>query len=161
NAFNTKGVRPAISLWREALRRSRMIPDTAGVAAAIGNIGSGFYQAGDLDSAELYLTRARGLAESIGDRRTAINAIGTLGSVWKDRGDLARAQQSYAASLGLRTRIGDVEGASADHNNLGLIAAALGDAADARTHYSESLRIARQNDLDAAVATALLNLGNL
>src|SRR2546422_210405 len=32
---------------------------------------------------------------------------------------------------------------------------------DARTHYSEALRIGRENALDGAVATALLNLGNL
>jgi tetratricopeptide (TPR) repeat protein len=160
-AFGSKGASAAIRLWRDALRRSRAISDTAGVAAAIGNIGSGFYQEGELDSAELYLTRARQLAEAIGDRRTAINAMGTLGSVSKDRGDLRSAQRSYVLALGLRTQIGDVVGASADHNNLGLIAAALGDAAEARTHYSEALRIAREHELDDATATALLNLGNL
>nr|MDP9359916.1 tetratricopeptide repeat protein [Acidobacteriota bacterium] len=160
-AFGAKGASAAIRLWRDALRRSRAIPDTAGVAAAIGNIGSGFYHEGELDSAEVYLTRARQLAEAIGDRRTAVNAIGTLGSVSKDRGDLRQAERSYTLALGLRTRIGDVGGESADHNNLGLIAAALGDVAEARTHYLEALRISREHDLDDAAATALLNLGNL
>jgi CHAT domain-containing protein/Tfp pilus assembly protein PilF len=161
SAFGSKGARRAIALWRDALRRSRAIPDSAGIAAALGNIGSGFYHAGELDSAELYLTRARQIAESIGDRRTAANAMGTLGSVAKDRGDLRNAQRSYTIALDLRRRIGDVEGASADQNNLGLIAAALGDAEEARAHFSAALQIARQHDLDEAAATALLNTGNL
>jgi CHAT domain-containing protein len=160
-AFGTKGAATAINIWRDALRRSRAIPDSAGVAAAIGNIGSAFYNSGELDSAEEYLTRARRLAEAIGDRRTAANAIGSLASVAKDRGNLRQAQGAYALALALRTRIGDVEGQSADHNNLGLIAAAVGDEDQARTHYTDALRIARDNNLDGARATALLNLGNL
>ncbi|MFL5483622.1 MAG: CHAT domain-containing protein [Gemmatimonadaceae bacterium] len=160
-AFGKKGVNAAVALWRDAIRRSRAIADTPGVAAATGNIGSAFYHAGELDSAQLYLTRAREIAESIGDRRTAGNALGTLGSVAKDRGDLRVAQRSYVTALELRNRIGDVEGASADHNNLGLIASSLGDANDARAHFTDALRIARDNDLEDASATALVNLGNL
>jgi CHAT domain-containing protein len=161
HAFGSKGVGPAIGLWREALRRSRAIADTPGVAAATGNIGAAFYHAAQLDSAERYLANARRIAESIGDQRTAGNAIGTLGSVARDRGDLREAERSYTTALALRERIGDVEGASADHNNLGLIATALGDASDARNHFMDALRIARENNLDEAIATALENLGNL
>jgi CHAT domain-containing protein/Tfp pilus assembly protein PilF len=160
-AFRSKGVPTAITLWRNALLRSRGIPDSAGIAAALGNIGSGFYHAGDLDSAVLYLTRASQIADAVGDHRTAANAMGTLGSVAKDRGDLRTAQRSYTVALQLRTRIGDVEGASADENNLGLIAAGLGGVEEARAHFSAALRIARQHDLDEAAATALLNTGNL
>jgi CHAT domain-containing protein/Tfp pilus assembly protein PilF len=161
DALGAKGVPRAMSLWRNALRRSRAINDTAGMAASLGNIGAGFYLASEFDSAARNLRAARQLAERIGDHRTAVNAIGTLGSIAKDRGALADAQQAYAAALIIRQRIGDVEGESADHNNLGLIAASLGDAPEARKHYSEALRISRDNSLDDATATALLNLGNL
>src|SRR2546423_5197585 len=161
HALGSKGVTAAIALWRDALSRSRAINDTPGVAAALGNIGSAFYRDGELDSAERYLTRARQIAESIGDRRTAGNAIGALGSVAKDRDNLREAQRAYTSALELRNRIGDVEGASADHNNLGLIAASLGDADDAHKHFAEALEIARANELDGAAATALINLGNL
>jgi tetratricopeptide (TPR) repeat protein len=80
-ALGRAGVDAALALWRQALRRSAAVADTAGVAAALGNIGAGFYQAGRLDSAGHYLGRARALAEVIGDRRTAVNALGALGSV--------------------------------------------------------------------------------
>src|SRR2546423_198150 len=36
-AFGSKGVSAAVALWRDAIRRSRAIADTPGVAAATGN----------------------------------------------------------------------------------------------------------------------------
>ena len=118
------------------------------------------YRRAELDSAEALLNRARSLAESVGDRRTALNAVNALGSVAKDRGDLRRAQVLYASALDLRSRIGDMRGTAADHNNLGLLSAELGEIEDARSHYEEALAVARRHAHDEAAATALLNLGN-
>ena len=154
------GIESALRLWREALRRSTTIDDTAGIAAALGNIGAGMYRLAELDSAEALLLRARSLAESVGDRRTALNAVNALGSVAKDRGDLRRAQMMYASALDLRSRIGDMRGTAADHNNLGLLSAELGEIEDARSHYEEALAVARRHAHDEAAAAALLNLGN-
>jgi len=160
-ALGTKGVGAAIALWRSALRRSLAVPDSAGGAAALGNIGAGFYEASELDSAESYLRRAQRLAETAGDHRTAFNALGVLGNIAKDRGDLRQAEEMLSRTLEQRTRVGDVRGAVADHTNLGLIAADLNDLAGARAHYGEALALARQHRLDDGAATALLNLGNL
>jgi CHAT domain-containing protein/Tfp pilus assembly protein PilF len=160
-AFARSGFGPAARLWRASLERATVLPDTAGIAAALGNIGAGFYRAGQLDSAELYLVESRNLAEKKGDRRTALNALVTLGSVSKDRGDLRLAQQQYNQALTLRERIGDFSGLAADHNNLGLIAEELGDLEAAQHWYERSLTLARSHDLPEAAATALVNLGNL
>jgi CHAT domain-containing protein/Tfp pilus assembly protein PilF len=154
------GVDAALTLWREALRRSTAIRDTAGMAAALGNVGAGMYRLSELDSAEALLDRARTLAEVVGDRRTAVNALNTLGSVAKDRGDLRRAQVMYSRALDLRSRIGDMRGAAADHNNLGLLSAELGEIDDARTHYEEALSLSRRHGHDEPAAAALLNIGN-
>lgn len=160
-ALGRRGAAAAMLLWRDALRRSVAIADTHGMAATTGNIGAAFYQDAELDSAAVYLTRARGLADAIGDRRTAANALGALGNVAQDRGELRKAQEIMSRSLALRARIGDVRGTAADHTNLGLVEARLGEKADARTHYKEALAIARRHDLGDAAATALLNLANL
>jgi CHAT domain-containing protein len=159
-ALSRSGVDSAMTLWREALRRSTAIGDTAGQAGALGNIGAGFYRASVLDSAENYLNRARQLAEAVGDRRTALNALGTSGSVAKDRGDLRRARDLYTKALDLRSRIGDVRGMAADYNNLGLLSAALGELEEARTHYDSALALARRHGLTEPAAAALVNLGN-
>ena len=160
-ALGRSGLRAALALWREALRRSALLDDSAGMAAAIGNIGTGFYQLAEFDSAVRHLDRARELAEAVNDRRTALNALGLLGSVAKDRGDLRRAQALYSRALELRARIGDMRGMAADHNNLGLLASALGDPNEARRHYGEALSVARQHELSEPAAAALLNLGNV
>jgi len=160
-ALGSRGIAVAVTMWREALRRALAMGDTAGAAAAIGNIGTGFYRAEQLDSAETYLQRAHVLAESVGDKRTALNAFGALGAVANDRRDYEKAQASYSRALALRMRIGDFRGAAADHTNLGLISADLGQSDDARSHYNAALALGRAHDLAEAKATALLNLANL
>ena len=159
-ALDRRGVPAAMSLWRRAAGRSFAVPDTAGAAAALGNVGAGFYRLSELDSAELYLTKARALAEAVGDVRTTLNALGILGSVAKDRGDLPRALELYTRGLTLRTAIGDARGAAGDHNNLGLIAFDLDDLAGARGHYDKALELARQHKLNDIAGTASLNLAN-
>lgn len=159
-ALGRAGVKAAFPLWRDALRRATAMSDTAGVAAALGNLGAGFFRLGQLDSARSYLERSHQLAEGIGDRRTALNALGTLGSVARDAGDLRRAQTLYSRALELRGRIGDNRGAAADHNNLGLLAAELGDRVEALAHYNEALALARRHALTEPEAVALTNLGN-
>lgn len=162
NAASTReGMDAALRLWRSALRRSTRVPDTAGMAAALGNIGAGLYQTGELDSADAYLKRAADLAASVGDQRTLLNALGVSGAVAIDRGELRLADEILRRALRLRAPIGDVRGAAADHTNLGLIAAGLGDGASARQHYDEALALGRAHSLDDVAATALLNIANL
>ena len=122
DALGRAGAPSALRLWRSSLRHAVTLGDSAGQAAALGNIGAGLYRAGTLDSATAFLTRSRDLATTIGDYRTAGNAVGTLASIAKDRGDLARAEELYTRAAAIRARSGDTRGLAADQNNLGLIA---------------------------------------
>jgi Tfp pilus assembly protein PilF len=87
------------------------------MAEALGNVGAGFYVAGVLDSAEIYLERAGSLAERVGDLRVAGNAAVNLGSVAKRGGDLRRANEHYTRALSLHRQVGNDRGVAADHNN--------------------------------------------
>lgn len=160
-ASSNVGIVAALALWRASLQQARAIDDSAGQAAALGNIGAGYYLAGQYDSATRYLTRARALALAAGDFRTAANAISTLSSVSKDRGDLVRARQLSSDSRALHERIGDVGGIAADQNNIGLIAQSLGDLTGARHAFSAALALNREYERMANVATNLTNLGNI
>src|SRR6059036_2409133 len=44
-ALGQRGIVAATRAWRESLRRFETLSDTAGIAAALGNIGAGFYLA--------------------------------------------------------------------------------------------------------------------
>ncbi|MFN2567095.1 MAG: CHAT domain-containing protein [Gemmatimonadaceae bacterium] len=155
------GPRPAIRLWRESLRGARVLGDSAGEAAALGNIGAGFYAAGELDSAAAYLARSQALAQAIGDARTAGNAMGTLASVSKDRGELRRAEELYRQSLIMRQRSGDARGTAVDQNNLGLIVQTLGDLAGARRAFEAALALNRRSGSEDLAATNIVNLANI
>ncbi len=160
-ALGTAGIDAAMRAWRESLRRFEALADTAGVAAALGNIGAGFYLAQEHDSAEVYLVQSRDLAERIGDHRTAGNAVGTLGSVSKDRGDLRRASELYTNASEIRERTGDARGLAADQNNLDLVAQALGDLVGARRAFEAALAANRSTGRAEPAATNLVNLGNI
>ncbi|HEV8398308.1 MAG TPA: CHAT domain-containing protein [Gemmatimonadales bacterium] len=160
-ALGSSGIDAAMRIWRESLGRFERLADTAGMGAALGNLGVGFYRAELYDSADVYLARSRDLAEAIGDYRTLGNAVGTLGSVSKDRGDLRRATELYTRASELRERTGDTRGLAADRNNLGLIAEELGDLAAARAAYEAALAANRSAGRMAPAAPNLENLGNL
>jgi len=160
-ALGRDGFDAALTDWRESERRARVLGDTAGMAAAVGNIGAGFYGESMLDSATAYFDRAAGLARRARDTRTELNAMGGLANVLRDRGDFRAAREQYERTLALRERIGEVRGIAADRNNLGILASEMGDATAARAAYLESLAVSRRHALREAEATALVNLGTL
>lgn len=160
-ALGSAGIEAAMRAWRESLRRCEVQGDSAGMAAALGNLGAGFFRSRDYDSAEAYLVRSRDVAERIGDYRTLGNAIGTLGSVSKDRGDLRRATELYARAQPIRERTGDARGLAADQNNLGIVARELGDLAGARRAYEVALAANRGAGRAEPAALNLVNLGNV
>ena len=155
------GLAVALHDWRESYRRCAQIGDSAGMGAALGNIGAGFYQSHELDSANHYLTRAREIAKPIGDWRTVGNAVGTLAEIQADRGALGQAADLYKLATDIRSRTGDTRGAAADRNNLGLIAEQLGDLPRARHAFDSALASNRAAGRDEPAAANLINLGNL
>jgi len=160
-ALGRAGVGAALRLWRASLRRCESIADSACSGAVLGNIGAGFYQGGDLDSATSYFARARAIAARVGDYRTEGNAVGALASVASDQGELQKAAELYARAAQLRLLTGDERGAAADKNNLGLIAQSLGDLDGARQAFADALTANRRAHRAEPTAVNLINLGNL
>ncbi len=161
DALGRDGLAAALRDWRASYQRCAQIGDSAGMAAALGNIGAGYYRSEEQDSAEHYLSRAREIAERTGDWRTAGNAVGTLAAIQADRGEFGGAVDLYALAKEMRLRTGDFRGAAADGNNLGLIAQQLGDLGRARRAFNEALASNRAAGRDEPAAVNLINLGNL
>lgn len=161
SALGRLGVAAALRAWRASLLRCETLGDSAGVGAALGNIGAGFYAAGELDSAAANFGRARDVAEAIGDLRTLGNAVGALANVSRDRGELRRAGELYALAADIRERTGDTRGTAADRNNLGQVAQQLGDLDRARQAFAEALALNRRESRAEPAALNLVNLGNV
>lgn len=161
SALRTGGVSAALPHWRASLRMASSVPDLSGRAAALGNIGAGFYRAGEADSARIYLQQARIIAEQAGEVRIAANAATTLATIRLDRGELQAARALYLDALALHRRVGDVRGEVADRNNIGLVQQALGDLGAARKSFEASLRLTREHGFTDESGLSLMNLGNL
>lgn len=159
--YGRDGPAAAIAVWRRALARSTAIADSAGTAAVLGNIGAGFLEDSEPDSAEAYLERARALAVTVGDLRVEANAVGLLASLSEERGHVARARDGFARAIALRERIGDTRGLAADRNNLGLLAQTTGDLEEARRQFEAALALNRRGGNDTFAATNLVNLAGL
>jgi CHAT domain-containing protein len=155
------GTAPAAALWRRSLLLARSIRDSAGEAAAFGNIGIAFWRDRELDSASWYTARSRALASAIGDHRTTANALVTAASVAKDAGYLAAARSLYQSAVVAHQRIGDDRGVAADENDLGVIARASGDTAEARRRFEDALRRNQATGRLSKAADNLVNLANL
>ncbi len=160
-ALGSGGFPAALSLWRESLRHATAAGDSAAIAAALVNIGSGYYRAGELDSAGAWLRHGHRMAMATRDYRAAATALGTLGSVAKDRGELQESVRLYGEAGRLRERVGDSRGLAADDNNLGLVAQALGDTAGARQAFERALANNRRYGRLEPAAANLTNLANL
>lgn len=159
--FPRAGAAAAIPLWRSSLRKAASIADSAGLAATSGNLGAAFVVEGELDSAAVYLGRARRIADGTRDWRTLGNALGSLGSLEKSRGNWLAARAAYRDALAARERSGDDRGAAADENNLGLVAQELHDTAGARRFFQAALARNRAARRAGPAATNLSNLANL
>ena len=157
-AFYREGPEAAIRTWERSLGQYRAVGDLAGQAAALGNLGAGYYAMGRLERALRHYTRSLELAEAAGDHRTRGNALGNIASVYKDRGEYALAAEFYGRALEVRPLSGDRRGEAADLNNLGLVRSALGDLQGAQDHFRRALALNRRGDRAREGAENLTNL---
>ena len=160
-AFYGEGPEAAIRIWERSLGQYRAVDDLAGQAAALGNLGVGYYAMGRLERALRHHTRSLELAEAAGDHRTRGNALGNIASVYKDQGEYALAAEFYGRALEVRPLSGDRRGEAADLNNLGLVRSDLGDLQGAQDHFRRALALNRRGDRAREAADNLTNLANV
>lgn len=160
-AYSRDGAAAAIAIWRVALARAAAIPDTAGMAATLGNIGAGFAHDDQPDSAEVYLERSFTLAAAVGDVRVEANTTSEMAGLREQRVDVAGARVTYARAISLRQRIGDSRGIASDYNNLAGLARDAGDLDEAQRQLELALAINRRDGRPEVAATNLVNLAAL
>jgi CHAT domain-containing protein/tetratricopeptide (TPR) repeat protein len=161
DAYSREGIPAAIALWRRSLDRSEELGDAAGSAKSLGNIGAGFYAAGELDSARAYLATAYDQAVAVSDFRTAASAVTNLASLSYEQSDLPRAAELYSQSLDLLDRTGEHRFRSAAYHNLGLVSMAMGDLRGARSALEESIRLSRLHGYPEDEAESLSSLADV
>src|SRR6266550_3588682 len=138
------------------LRAGNDALNSAGVDAAMPG---GFKRASERDSAEMYFTRCRDLAERIRDYSTLGNVITQQADMKQARGDLGGATKLLVQAKAILERAGDPIGVASNQNILAIVAFRQGDLAGARSAFEAALIAYRSGGSEANAAMILGNLG--
>ncbi len=160
-AYQSDGIPQAMELWRESLGYSERLDDVSGIAKSQGNLGAGYYVAGEPDSAQVWLTVAYEKATEVGDFRTAASAVTNLANLAFDSGDLSRAAELYTQAIVILSRTGEHRHLSAAQHNLGLVSMDLGDLANAREALEQSVQLSRLHGYPEDEAEGLASLADV
>jgi tetratricopeptide (TPR) repeat protein len=135
--------------------------DKLGKAQVICDIGSLYFQRGEIDRAESAYLEALTVAEESGSKRTIINLHNNLGILSNVRGVTDKAIEQYEQSRKLAEELGDDTLLAQVRHNLGMAYADKREWAAANEHYEQTLEIARQKGLGPLVAITYLNKAQL
>jgi CHAT domain-containing protein len=160
-AYAREGIAAAMKLWRRSLAYSERLHDAAGAAKSLGNIGAGFFGAGNPDSARVYLSAAYTRAASVSDLRTAASALTNVANIDFEDGDLPGAAERYAQAVDILARTGEHRFLSAAQHNLALLSMAMGNFKSARAALGESIRLSRLHGYPDDEAEGLSSLADV
>ncbi|NNM06584.1 MAG: CHAT domain-containing protein [Gemmatimonadetes bacterium] len=160
-AYLSEGISPAMEFWRGSLLHSERLGDLSGVAKSLGNLGAGFFEAGEPDSARVYLTEAYQRATEMGDFRTASSAVTNLANLAFENGDLPGAADLFGQAVVILSRTGEHRFLSAVQHNLALVALDMGDMGAAREALEQSIQLSRLHGYPEDEAEGLATLANL
>jgi tetratricopeptide (TPR) repeat protein len=129
-------------------------------AKVLNGAGGLAFQQCDYASARAYLIECLDLRPEIGQTRIFANVLNVLGLVALEQEDTAGAQAYLEESLALFRALGDDDsGIQQLLNNLANLAFTQKDYGRATRLWDESLALSRRQGDQAAIATALTNLG--
>ncbi|WP_344532217.1 tetratricopeptide repeat protein [Streptomyces albiaxialis] len=149
-------------LWIEAHRLGLAAAEHAGQAEGVSQMlttgGAALRNAGQLDEAETWFTRALQDARDRQDRRAEAQAVHGLGQTHRLAGRLEQAASLFRTALTRREEIGYPRGVALSRLSLGDVALARGRAEEARGHFAQarSELLGLQDAYDAARALAFL-----
>ena len=147
--------------WFEAsLKAARVLKDLQSEGVHLGNLGSAYYNQGEVRKAIEYYEQALAIDREIGDKRNEETWLGNLGLAYADLGDSRKAIDYYEQALAIDREIGDRRGEGNDLGNLGLAYLYLGDARKAIEYSEQRLAIDREIGDRRGEGIALGNLGS-
>jgi predicted ATPase/DNA-binding CsgD family transcriptional regulator len=129
----------AEDLHGEALRLYRQAGHRAGVASALGGLGSVARVRGDLPAARDLFAQRLAIEREGGAEAGIADALDTLGTAALAGDDVALARLLFQESLGRWRKVGDVSGVAFALTWLGRIAALEGDDVEAARCFEEAL----------------------
>jgi CHAT domain-containing protein/tetratricopeptide (TPR) repeat protein len=148
------GYERAVGLWHS-------LRDAGEEAVCLHEIGSIYYNLGELQKALDYynqaLTPRRAAGDGVGEAKTLNN----IGNVYSILGEQQKALDYYKQVLPLLRAVGNRAGEASTLNNIGIVYSALGEKRKALDHYNQALPLWRAVGDRAGEAMTLSNIGNV
>ncbi len=151
-----------VACAKEALKFAEQDPsDTRGQADALNNLGSNYWEQGNLKAAETNYHLSLKLREKLGDLEKLAASYNNLGVIYSQKGDLLQSEKFYQKSLDLEKKINSPRGIAQSHANLGDLYVMRGQLYLAEQHHMESLTYFEKINEPPGIGIALCNLGEL
>ncbi|MBX7154845.1 MAG: adenylate/guanylate cyclase domain-containing protein [Candidatus Kapaibacterium sp.] len=151
----------ALEHLNSSLLLSEEIADKAGIAKALGSIGSVHQNLSDYPKALEYYGKALSIAEELGNKAGVATKLGNIGSVHQNLSDYPKALEYYGKALSMFEELGNKAGVSIWLGNIGIVHQNLSDYPKALEYYGKALTIAEELGNKAEVAAWLGNIGSV
>ncbi len=147
--------------YREAETAAREAGDSAGLAAALGNMGSISLDQGDLDKALQCFQEALSIDRGISNRIGQAHQLGNIGLVYREQGQLDQALENHQRALEIQGDLGDRLGQANQLGDIGLVYREQGELDQALEHFRKALYIDSEIGFPLGQANALGNMGSV
>ena len=104
--YFTGDLSQALRNLQESLEQARLIKDSQGEAANLGNIGTIYQAKGDLDQALKYHQESLKIKKEIGYKQGEANSLNNLAAVYQQKGDLDKTLKCLEQALKIFEEIG-------------------------------------------------------
>lgn len=131
----------AIEKYKQALSLWRAVGDRRAESETLDELGSVYYDLGEGQKAQGYLTDALALFRLAGDQGGDAQTLNNLGRVYDDLGERQKALDYYNQALPLWQTVGDRDGEARTLNGIGVVYDELGDRLKALDYYNQSLQL--------------------
>lgn len=151
----------AAEWFERAINVRQAIGDTAGVAAAMSDMGIALRDLGDYPRAQLIFEVALEIHRSIGNQLGLAVATDMLGCIARNQGNYSRAESLFHESFTLYEALGESNGMAVALHDLAEAAQLQGDWITAAALYERSILMFQQLQSQIMIAWSLHNQGYL
>ncbi len=149
----------ALEYLQSSLQSSEQINDKAGIAKALGNIGSVYSNTSDYSQALKYHNKALSIAEELGNKSLVGASHGNIGLVHFNLSDYAKSLECYGTALGNAEELGNKSAVATWLGNIGNVHLYLSDYPKALEYLGKALGIAEELGNKARMAEHLSHIG--
>ena len=147
--------------YREAEAAAREAGDSAGLAAALGNMGSISLDQGDLDKALERFQEALLIDRGISNRMGQAHQLGNIGLVYREQGRMDQALDHLQRALEIQEDLGDRLAHANLLGDIGLVYREQGELDEALEQFRKALYIDSEIGFPLGQANALGNMGGV